>query len=385
MTRRHCNISLALGLNERYDHRVAIGIIKFARTRPEWRLIGNEWLLPSAGGRRGGRPDGIIARITDHKSLLALMAHGVPVIDIANSYEHAKLPVVSNDDHLAGQAVGGHFVDKGFRRFAFVGIGEATWSRMRLEGLREAVRDIQEEEPFVFNVGLSWLHRMFGLDGLARWLGRLPKPCAVFAVNDLIGYRVTMAAQIAKLRVPDDIAVMGVDNEEVYCELSQPRLTSIACDCERIGMEAANLLAQLLDQGDPLRWMAIPPLGIDEKESTDIIIGQDPLIRDVKNFIRINVGRGINVADVASAFPVSRRTLEKHFRDAEGRTMHDELLGVRLDRARSLLRSGKSVNEACYASGFASVQHFYHAFKSRCGMTPVQYAEEAGPSHAEPE
>lgn len=216
---------------------------------------------------------------------------------------------------------------------------------------------------------------MFGLDGLARWLSRLPKPCAVMAVNDLMGYRVSMAAHIAKLRIPDDIAVMGVDNEEVYCELSQPRLTSITCDCERIGMEAANLLAQLLDKGDPLRWMVIPPLGIDEKESTDIILGQDPMIRDVKNFIRANVGRGINVADVAAAFPVSRRTLEKRFREAEGRTMHDELLGVRLDRARSLLKAGKSVNESCFASGFASVQHFYHAFKNRHGVTPIRFAE----------
>lgn len=376
MTSRKFNISLALGFNERYDHQIAIGIIKFARTRPDWSLVGNEWLLRSTRGHRAvRRPDGIIARITNHKSLRALMAHGVPIVDIANSYEHAGLPVVSNDDHLTGQMAGRHFVGKGFRHFAYVGTEEATWSKMRHEGLCRAVRDFQEEEPAVFNVGLSWLYRMFGLDGLARWLARLPRPCAVMAVNDLVGYRITMAARIAGLCIPDDIAVMGVDNEEVYCELSQPRLTSIACDCERIGMEAANLLAQLLDMSDPLRWMAIPPLGIDDKESTGIIIGQDPLIRAVKNFIRANVGRGINVADVASAFPVSRRTLEKRFRDAEDKTVHDELIGVRLDKARSLLRAGKSVNESCYASGFASVQYFYHSFKTRYGVTPAQFAE----------
>lgn len=376
MTRRHFNISLALGLNDRYDHRVAIGIIKFARTRPDWRLVGNEWLLQSTGGRRASRPDGVIARIADHKNLARLLSYEVPVVDIANSYEDAKLPLACNDDFLAGDMAARHFLDKGHRHFAYVGLEDATWSKLRHDGLLQAVREASDGELPVFAAGLSWLRRQPALGGLAKWLARLPKPCAVFTVNDLMGYRVSTAARLAGIRIPEEVALMGVDNEEVYCELSEPRLTSIICDCERIGMEAASLLAQLLDGGDPLRRVVIPPLGIDAKESTDMVFGGDPLIREVRTFIRANVGRGINVADVAAAFPVSRRTMEKRFRDSEGKTVHDELMEVRIERARSLLRSGKSAHESSYGSGFSSVQHFYHAFKRHCGVTPVRYADE---------
>lgn len=372
------NISLALGLNERYDHRVAVGIIKFSRDRPDWRLSGNEWLFRTVSGKRADRPDGIIARITDRKTLGRLLSYKVPIVDVAYSFEDPRLPVVCNDDLETGLMAGRHFLAKGFNRFAYAGIDEAIWSRRRREGLWQAVREVQDGDLPVFNVAISWLRREHNLNGLAKWLAKLPKPCAVLAANDLIGYRVSTAARMAGIAVPHEVAIMGVDSEEVFCELSEPRLSSISCDCERIGMEAANLLAQLINGEDPLRQMVIPPLDIDARESTDIIIGQDGIIREVKNYIRINIGRGINVADVAEAFPMSRRALEKRFLQHEGQTIHDELIRVRLEKSCSLLTAGTSISAACYESGFASLQHFYHAFKRRYNLTPAQFASWAG-------
>lgn len=374
MFRRQYTISLDLGLNERYDHRVAIGILKFARSRPDWRLTGKDWLFRPAPGRRSERPDGIIARITSRDDLTRLLAHRVPIVDIANSYEDVSLPIACNDDFLTGHLAGEHFLSKGFDRFAYVGIDGAVWSSKRREGLWAAVREAAEGALPEHLLNADWLRRDAGLKGLSRWLAKLPRPCAVLAVNDLVGYRVSMAAGLAGIRVPEEMAIMGVDNEEVYCELSEPRLTSIVCDCERIGMEAAEMLSQLLAGGDPLRRAVIPPLGIEARESTDVVIGKDELVRAIKAFMRANIGKGVNVADVASAFPLSRRSLEKRFLQAEGRTLHDELVAVRMERAKALLTSGRGIHAACFESGFTSLQHFYRTFKRQSGVTPARYA-----------
>lgn len=378
MSKKQWNIGLALGLNERYDHRVAIGVIKFSRSRPNWRLFGNDWLFHSGLLRkRGLRPDGIIARIADRGAQNRLKEHGIPVVDIAGSYDEAELPQAVNDDFLTGHMAGKHLLSLGFQNFAYVGIDEALWSRQRGEGIRQAVWEALGVEPAAFSVGISWLRRDYSLVGLTKWLQRLPLPCAVLAVNDLIGYRVSMAAAVAGLAIPRQIALMGIDNEEVYCELSQPPLSSIACDCERIGWEAAALLARMLDGEEAARQVVVPPLRIEPRESTNIVLGEDSLVRDIKNFIRANARKGINVADVAAAFPLSRRALEKRFKNAESRTIHEEILTQRLECALRFLAAGESATAAAYGSGFATVQHFYHAFGKAYRMTPMEYAATA--------
>ncbi len=376
MLRKQFDISLALGLNEHYDHRVAVGIIKFARARADWRLFGSDWLLHSDKERRDFRPDGIIARIADRETLHRLRRSKVPVVDIAGASDDAALPRAVNDDFLTGRMAGLHFLERGFRNFAHVGVDGAAWSRKRADGLLHALREAHGGAAGFAEhaVGLGWLRREYSLAGLAKWLRRLPRPCAVLAANDRIGYRVSMAAALAGLASPADIAVMGVDNEEVYCELSRPPLSSVVCDCERIGWEAANLLAQILGNEDPLRQVVVPPVGITARESTDIMLDGDPLVRDIKHFIRANAEKGINVGDVAAAFPLSRRALEKRFKSAESRTIHDEIQTVRLERSRSLLADGESAAAAAYKSGFSTVQHFYHAFRKKYGGTPMAFA-----------
>lgn len=377
MTKKQCNIGLALGLNERYDHRVAIGVIKFSRSRPDWRLFGNDWLFHSGLlQKRELRPDGVIARIADRGALHRLKEYGIPVVDIAGSYDDAELPQVVNDDFLTGHMAGTHLLSLGFQNFAYVGVDEAAWSHRRADGMRQAIREtLGGAELATYSVGISWLRRDRSLGGLTKWLRRLPLPCAVLAVNDLIGYRVALAAAMAGLAIPGRIALMGIDNEEVYCELSQPPLTSITCDCERIGWEAATLLARMLDGEDAaLRRSVVPPLRVEPRASTDIVLGEDSLVRNIRNFIRANAKKGINVADVAAAFPLSRRALEKRFKNAENRTIHEEILARRLECALRLLEAGESATAAAYGSGFATVQHFYHAFGKAYRMTPMAYA-----------
>lgn len=367
------NISLALGWNERYDHKIAVGIIKYSRGRDDMRLYGNDWLFQNARDDTA-KPDGIIARITSREDFTRLQAFQAPIVDIANAYD-IELPQAINDDHLTGRMGALHLLEKGYPHLAYVDLDDQNWSAKRLQGLREVLRERDlPDNPPVFKAGAQWSKRPHNLSNLIKWLQRLPLPCGIMAANDLLGYRVTLAADMAGIRIPDNLGVVGVDNEDVYCELSQPALTSISCDCERIGMEAAGLLWQILAGEDPLRRVVFPPLGINVRESTNIMVGEDKLVRDIKTFIRANIGRGINVADVAAAFPLSRRALEKRFKTGSDVTLHEEIMEVRLQKARDLLASGASVAEASYESGFRTIPHFYHAFKAKHKMTPLEFA-----------
>lgn len=377
MPRKHYNISLVLGWHERYDHRIAVGIIKYAHQRGNWRLSGNEWLF------RRRRPDseqadGVIARITtreEHKRMLAL---GVPVVDIANAYEQLDMPRVVNDDFQTGAMAANHLLDKGYPHLAYVGIDEVSWSNTRKSGLLSVARERAAEEPHCHSVGLSWLKGEPSLSRLTKWLRQLPLPCGILAANDILGYRAGIAAEMDGIRVPDEIGIAGVDNDDVFCELSRPAMTSVSCDCEQIGMAAAAYLHRILSRGilskdAPDRQFVIPPLGVVERRSTDIRFGRDAAVSDAKKFIVAHVADGINVSDVVQACNLSRRALERRFMKSEGHSLHHAIHETRLALAKTLMLSGKSAGEAGYASGFRTAQHFHHAFKKRFAMTPVEY------------
>ncbi len=378
MDRRTFNVSLVLGWNERYDHKVAVGIIKFAHRRKLWRLSGNEWLFrQKQSGRQ--KVDGIIARITNLEEHRRIVSLGVPVVDIANAYAESAMPRVLNDDILTGKLAAAHLKDKGFPHFGYVGIDETSWSNLRKIGMREAVREHSDAQLHCHSVGISWLKREPSLAGLTRWLKTIPLPCGILAANDLLGYRVSIAAEMAGIKIPQQLGVVGVDNDDVFCELSQPTLTSITCDCERIGMEAATLLGKILAGDSAPQQVVVPPLGIAERESTNIMFGKDRVVVAAKKFILANVGKGINVTDVVAACNISRRALERRFLKVEEKSLHEAIHTARLELAKDLLMAGKTVAETSYGSGYRTVQHFYHAFKDRFGMTPRDYVKSIPP------
>ncbi len=383
MRHKHYNINLALGFDERYDHRIAIGIIRFARSRSDWRLIGNARLWKSNPESPADRPHGIIARITNREELARFLAYKVPIVDIADAFDDRRLFRALNDDRMTGHLAGRHLVACGFRHFAYVGIDEVSWSGNRLWGLDKATGECRQSDLHVFRVGVSWLKREYRLDRLANWLKKLPLPCGVMAANDLLGYRISVAAAMAGLSIPNQLGVIGVDNEALFCELAQPSLTSILCDCDRIGWEAANLLWRALNKEAPVRTIIVPPLEVAQKESTRIAVGEDETVRSVRKYIRENIGSGVNVAEVAAAFPLSRRTLEKHFRQQSGQTLNQEIVAAKLEKACRLLEQGMRPVAVAKGSGFSTLQHFYFTFRKFMGMTPLAYGKRAAAENLE--
>ena len=210
---------------------------------------------------------------------------------------------------------------------------------------------------------------------MARWLADLPKPVGLMACNDDRGREVLAACRQAKLRVPEEVAVVGVDNDELLCELSDPPLSSVALGAERAGFEAAALLDQLMAgrSKEPQRLVA-SALGVVARRSTDLSLHEDPEVAAAVKYIRDNAGRPIRVYDVVAGLGDARRTLEIRFQQALGRSIHAEIQRVRLERARRLLlETDLPLSKIAQASGFSSPSYLAAVFHRHLGVTPVKY------------
>jgi LacI family transcriptional regulator len=315
---------------------------------------------------------------------------------VAGAYAVPSFWPVVNDDAATGRAAGDYLLSCGFNNFAYCGVAGTGWSEQRERGFCAAVA-AADLSPSVFAQSLPWWEKVASRGRLARWLLGLPLPAGLFACNDTAGLKVAGLCRDLGIAVPESLAIIGVDNEDVLCEMASPTLTSIQLDCEEIGFRAAALLDGLLaapprpaptpsaprsGSAPPRRPILVAPGGVVERESTRVYTSDDPLVRQAMRFIRLNADRPIDVGDVLAAVPASRRSLESRFKRATGRTLKEEVVRVRLSRARELLRGTRlTVADVAARSGFASVQRFHEVFRAAEGATPGAYR--AG-THARP-
>jgi LacI family transcriptional regulator len=220
------------------------------------------------------------------------------------------------------------------------------------------------------------------VDAIGAWLAKLPRPLAVFACYDARGQQVLDACRRFGLAVPDEVAVLGVDNDDVLCELSPPPLSSIIPNVQRSGWEAAAMLARMM-AGEKVRpgLYAIPPKGIACRQSTDVTAVDDACVAQAARFIRENACSGIGVAEVVAAVPLARRLLEKRFRALLGHTLREELTRVQMHRVKEVL-SGTNLPLAEIADrvGFKHVEYLTVVFKRECGIAPSAYRQAQKPN-----
>jgi LacI family transcriptional regulator len=203
-------------------------------------------------------------------------------------------------------------------------------------------------------------------------LSSVPKPTALFACNDAAGLKAAENCRRARIAVPEDLAVLGVDDEDLLCELADPSLSSVRLDCEGIGLAAAAMLdAALVGEISAARTRLVAPLSVVERESTRIVVSDDPLVSAAATWIRANVQRGVGATELVAALPASRRSIETRFKKAMGITLREAIEDARLERAKRLLgTTNLPLDSIAEASGFGSLQRFHLAFKEREGMTP---------------
>ncbi len=325
------------------------------------------------------RADGVIARITHEKLATQIVAAGIPAVNVSwYRFGEGQIARCTSDEHAAGRLAAQYFLDRGFREFAYCGsprrpnyidrFGEAYGSALAQHG-HECHRFTPETDR---HAKLPWAEQ---LTVLGAWLSELPKPIALLAFDDVQGRQVTEACQLQGLSVPHDVAVLGGERDDLSSHISRPPLSSIDLSPQRVGYEAAALLARtMIGEDPPAAAVLVPVSQIITRQSTDTLAIEDELVASAIRFIHQNSHERIHVRDILRAVPISRRALEKEFRRYLGRTPAEEIRRTRLDHAKRMLSDTDwTMQKIAVQSGFEHAEVLSRVFRRDVGMTPSQF------------
>lgn len=369
------NVLLALA---RYNPALHAGVARFAGQHG-WHL--NAEMAYFGRLPRGWRGDGIVALLDHQPGLVRFVRDArVPVVDLSMLRDDLDFPRVVGDHEAIGRIGAEHFLERGFRHFAWFSTTEDAVTRLRWRGFHEAL----SRAGFGSACGTWIFPRHSGrqrdewtlkCEFLARRLGAITKPAGVFAFRDADAANVLDACAVAGLHVPDDIAILGSDNNTLICETVRVPLSSVRHDLDRLGYEGAALLQRLIDgKRAPRSWLRVPPQGIAVRQSTDVLAISDGPVRAALQFLQANCGRAIGAQDAAAAARVARRPLERTFREQVGRSIAAELRRLRVHRAKLLLTSTVlSMTDVAAKAGFNTPQYFNRVFHRATGKTPRQF------------
>ncbi len=379
-------VALLIESSRTYGRGILRGIAHFAHVHGPWSFFTIERDLhggvpPMLAEWRG---DGIIARIEDSAMAARLRKLGCPVIDVLGQTDLQHVPSLDTDPVAVARLAVDFYLKAGFRHFAYIGYPGIPFSDKRRAAfaqlLQQQGRSLRVLPHMPGACGPKHIQAIeqegIGFEGtIARWLQQQPCPLAVLACNDVRAKQVLNACREHGLRVPDQIAVMGVDNDDVLCALCEPPLSSIEPDAERLGYTAAEMMARMMngEPNVPARTQ-IPPVRLIERASTDVVAVEDPITAHAVRFIRDNIGRGIAVKDVIAHMGRSRTDLEQRFRVGLKSSIRREILRLRLARVSSLLRdTDLTIADIAQRSGFSSAAHLCRLFQKRYDMSPTEY------------
>lgn len=411
---KELKIALVMGLDDFYERGIARGLVRYAKSRPSWKVCGHGWMFGGLADLATWKGNAIVARIESPEAADFMASLGVPVVDVAGAYSRAGFRYVTNDDFMTGYKAAIALKARGFSSFAFAGVEKVRWSHERQSGFLaalgketcigtrhhgapEGLQSLYGPGPSVnaglniphpgqkgcpgFERSLVWWESGYGtMETLGSFLHSLPRPTGLFACNDTAGLRIVECCARTGLQVPADIAILGVDDEDILCELASPSLSSIGLDLEGIGYKAGQVLDEILNGAGPSvgSRLTVPPGSVVERETTRTHASEDPVVSKAMTFIQIHAGRGIDAQDVVAASGVSRRTVESRIKQETGKTIHQAILEAKLESARRLLAgTDMPLDEVASRSGFCSLQRFHEGFKSRMGTSPGTWRKKA--------
>jgi LacI family transcriptional regulator len=306
----------------------------------------------------------------------------VPVVDLNDLHEDLNLPWVGSDHAAIGQQGATHLLERGFRQFAFCGFSNELWAKLRLEGFRSAVENTNACISVYETAwrGPNTVRWDKDIAQIAEWVKSLPKPVGIMACNDVRGLHVLDACERSNALVPEEVAVIGVDNEEILCELCNPPLSSVAPDPERIGYEAAELLDALMAKKSlRQRRITIQPLRVFARQSTDVTATSDWAVASAARYMREQAVHGCKVSDVLRRVNLSRSALEKRFRRCLNRSPKEEIRRIQIGRIQQLLsETDFTLEHVAELSGFEHPEYMSVFFKRETGQTPGQYRKQFG-------
>jgi len=375
-------VALIIETSNEYARGLLHGIRTYIREHPHWDIDLDERRRGEATGwLRGWHGDGVIARIENAAIAAEVLESGLPCVDVSAARQVPQIPWVETDDVEIARLAFEHLSERGLRSFAFCAAEEFNWSEWRRKPFEAQCQSAGMPCVVYPAAGRQKnLSHDDQLEALAAWLKTLPKPVGVMAAYDTVGRQLLAACKLANLPVPDEVAVIGVDNDELLCDLSDPPLTSVAPDTDATGYMAAELLDQMMSQQRvPAEAHLVKPIGVVSRLSTDTLALADERIAQAVRYIRSHACDGINVGDVLGQLDMSRRMFETAFFKALGRMPHEEIVQTRVRKVKELLsQTDLPLYEIAERTGFKHVEYMSVVFKRKVGMPPSDYREKRG-------
>ncbi len=387
MVRR--SIALLIETSNGYSRGLFEGVIAYTKVHGNWSVYLTEqergaapptWLKTWGG-------DGIIARIETDAIGRQLVQCGVPIVDLSAARHIKGVPWADTEDRAIANLAFEHFAERGFRNLAYCGDSGFQWSLKRGQHFRQSA----ETASCRFFEYQSVARYARSFDAVAEkqrikdWICQLPRPVGIMGCYDFKAQEVLDACRQLGVPVPTEVAVIGVDNDHLICELSEPSLSSIIPDTKQTGYEAASLLDRMMD-GEVItdeQPLMTQPLGIQLRESTDTVAIEDDQIAKALQFIRHRASANIRVTDVLEHVDLSRRAFEHRFKKLVGLTPHEEIQRVRMNRVKELLRdTDLTVPQIAERLGFEHSEYLGAAFKREIGQSPGEYRKMHGSSQS---
>ena len=369
-----------------YDLKVMTGVAAYLREHAGWNVYIEENSLKDQRlpELRAWKGDGIIADFDDPRVATAVRESKLPAVAFGSGYgwydPDSRIPYFFTNNEAISRMAADHLLDRGFRRFAYCGYPRTPingWAEEREHAFVKCIR--ARGFPCGVYRGRHKTSREWASlqSSLCAWLASLVQPVGLMAANDNRARQVLEACRAAGLRVPEEVAVIGVDNDEMLCQLSSPLLSSIEQGARRIGYEAGVLLDSIMSGRKPRqRRFIVDPEGVITRHSTDILALEDPKIAKAIAFVWVHACDGINAQDVVDAVAVSRSGLEGRFKRVVGRSVYAEIHRVRLERARQLVsNTNRSLKQIAADTGFRSLQHMTTLFGRAFGHPPAAYRQ----------
>lgn len=382
-------VALVIEKSRAFGRGLLHGIAQYANLHGPWLF----YTEPERDERRRERPhkwisdldaDGIIGYTWDASLIRTIVGLGVPAVIRGIDRPTSNAFCMVTDQAAISRMAAEHFLERGFKRFAYCGFDDMMWSQQRGQNFG---RTIQEAGYRCLFYRQPKARRLRTPDKeqaiIAEWLQSLPKPVAVMASNDDRSQDVLAACKIADLDVPTKVAILGVDNDQLVCSLSYPQLSSIALGTEGAGYEAARILCKLMNGQETTaaeKAVLISPLHVVTRQSTDITAVEDRQVVEAIHFIRKHFKEMILVDDVAEAADLSRRALEQRFRKLLKHSVHEEIVRTRVNQMASMLAdTNLPISQIARLLGYSYINNISRYFRQQRGISPSGYRKKLGP------
>jgi len=372
------------------------GISQYIHDKGEWQLI----IWPDCSQKslmflkeRGCK--GAFVSVQTTTKAKELLQIGIPVIGVATIQNLLNLPFISANSKEVAQMAGEYLLKKKFQNLAFFGLTQARWSAERLEHFSRYltkkgynVQVFKEKQVLLTNDPAPftrlWIKTALntGQESLIEWLRQLPKPAAILASTDIFACHLINMAKEAGINIPDEIAILGVNNDNAICNICDPPLSSIAFNFKKAGYDAARLLDKMISGHETMhgQCIKIQPTHVETRGSTDIYAIDDPAIVQAMKYIRQNGNTPLQVDEIADHVYMSKRLLQLKFHDVIGKSVHDEIITAHFEIAKALLiETNLSIDEIAERSGFHYTSNMRRAFKKITGMLPQKYRQQQRP------